>query len=67
MWSLVRAVRLRRRRYREDNICACMHAPHFNELHIIVIKAKISKISSDTHPLKLIKLHHFKLEIFKSI
>ena len=41
MWSLVRAVRLRRRRYREDNICACMHAPHFNELHIIVIKAKI--------------------------
>ena len=30
-------------------------------------KAKLLKISSYTHPLQLIKLHHFKLERFKSI
>ena len=30
-----------------------------------IFKAKIKKISSDTHPLT--KLHHFKLERFKSI
>ena len=32
-----------------------------------LFKAKILEISSDTHQLQLIKLHHFKLEIFKSI
>ncbi len=31
------------------------------------IKAKLWAISSDTHKLQLIKLHHFKLERFKSI
>ena len=31
------------------------------------LKANIYAISSDTHQLQLIKLHHFKLEIFKSI
>ena len=31
------------------------------------IKAKMYAISSDTHQLRLIKLHHFKLERFKSI
>ena len=31
------------------------------------LKLKFRKISSDTHPLQLIKLHHFKLERFKSI
>ena len=31
------------------------------------VKAKLWEISSDTHQLQLIKLHHFKLEIFKSI
>ena len=31
------------------------------------VKAKLLKISSDTHPLQLIKLHYFKLERFKSI
>ena len=31
------------------------------------IKAKMLAISSDTHQLQLIKLHHFKLERFKSI
>ena len=34
---------------------------------ILVFKAKIEEISSDTHQLQLIKLHHFKLERFKSI
>ena len=32
-----------------------------------ILKAKIYTISSDTHELQLIKLHHFKLERFKSI
>ena len=32
-----------------------------------VVKAKLWEISSDTHQLQLIKLHHFKLERFKSI
>ena len=32
-----------------------------------IIKANILEISSDTHQLQLIKLHHFKLERFKSI
>ena len=31
------------------------------------IKAKLQAISSDTHQLQLIKLHHFKLDRFKSI
>ena len=31
------------------------------------IKAKMYAISSDTNQLQFIKLHHFKLEIFKSI
>ena len=31
------------------------------------LKAKLYAISSDTHQLQLIKLRHFKLEIFKSI
>ncbi len=31
------------------------------------IKAKMYAISSDTHQLQLIKLHHLKLERFKSI
>ena len=31
------------------------------------IKAKLWEISSDTHQLQLIKLHHFKQERFKSI
>ena len=31
------------------------------------IKAKLNAIPSDTHQLQLIKLHHFKQEIFKSI
>ena len=31
------------------------------------VKAIVYAISSDTHQLQLIKLHHFKLEIFKSI
>ena len=31
------------------------------------VKAKLYAIPSDTHQLHLIKLHHFKLEIFKSI
>ncbi len=31
------------------------------------LKAKIQEIFSDTHQLQLIKLHHFKIEIFKSI
>ena len=30
------------------------------------VKAKIAEISSDTHQLQFIKLHDFKLEIFKS-
>ena len=33
----------------------------------LFFKAKIWAISSDTHQLQLIKLHHFKLERFKSI
>ena len=32
-----------------------------------IIKATLYAISSDTHQLQLIKLHHFKLERFKSI
>ena len=32
-----------------------------------VFKAKLEEISSDTHSLQFIKLHHFKLERFKSI
>ena len=31
------------------------------------VKAKLLEISSDTHQLQLMKLHHFKLEIFKLI
>ena len=31
------------------------------------VKAKIKVISSDTHQLQCIELHHFKLERFKSI
>ena len=30
----------------------------------IILKATIYTISSDTHQLQLIKLHHFKQEIF---
>ena len=33
----------------------------------VLLKAKLWEISSDTHQLQLIKLHHFKLERFKSI
>ena len=33
----------------------------------LMVKASIWAISSDTHKLQFIKLHHFKLEIFKSI
>ena len=33
----------------------------------ISLKAKIYAISSDTHQLQFIKLHHFKQEIFLSI
>ena len=33
----------------------------------VYFKAKLWEISSDTHQLQLIKLHHFKLERFKSI
>ena len=36
---------------------------HFN----LYVKAKIKEISSDTYQLECIKLHHFKLEAFKSI
>ena len=32
-----------------------------------IVKANIYAISSDTNQLQFIKLHHFKLEIFKSI
>ena len=32
-----------------------------------ILKAKLLAISSDRHQLQLIKRHHFKLEIFKSI
>ena len=32
-----------------------------------VLKPKIEEMSSDTHQFQLIKLHHFKLERFKSI
>ena len=46
-------------------ICQCTQ---FLPIHIYtIIKAKMKKISSDTHQLQLFKLHHFKLEIFKSI
>ena len=34
---------------------------------ICLVKAKIYAISSDTHQLEFIKLHHFKLEILNSI
>ena len=37
------------------------------QLVLFWFKAKMSEISSDTHQLQLIKLHHFKLERFKSI
>ena len=33
----------------------------------VFVKAKIWAISSDTHQLQFIKLHHLKLEIFKLI
>ena len=33
----------------------------------VAVKAKLEEISSDTHPLQLIKLHHFKLERFSGI
>ena len=39
----------------------------YNSTKHASIKAKLQKISIDTHPLQLIKLHHFKLDIFKSI
>ena len=35
--------------------------------YMVSVKAKIRTISSDVHQLQFIKLHHFKLEIFKSI
>ena len=42
------------------------HNITFTARHMI-FKAKIYTISSHTHQLQFIKLHHFKLEIFKSI
>ena len=35
-----------------------------NKLWFLYIKAKMYAISSDTHQLHCIKLHHFKLERF---
>ena len=45
-------------------ICVTMAVDNFV---FRIIKAKLWEISSDTHQLQLIKLHHFKLERFKSI
>ena len=44
----------------------CYDAPPTNQAKFH-LKAKTYAISSDTHQLQLIKLHHFKLERFKSI
>ena len=44
--------------------CEANHVVSINGMNI---KAKMLEISSDTHQLQLIKLHHFKLERFKSI
>ena len=42
-------------------------APSITADWLLLLKAKIYAISSDTHQLQLIELHHFKLDIFKSI
>ena len=45
----------------------CLHVLCTNIIINVCIKAKLWEISSDAHQLQLIKLHHFKLEKFKSI
>ena len=47
------------------SIKLCIYITKYTLLKIV--KAKMQAISSDTHQLQLFKLHHFKLEIFKSI
>ena len=44
-----------------------MCSAHDHFIFLTHLKAKLYWISSDTHQLQLIKLHHLKLEIFKSI
>ena len=41
--------------------------PRKEEHQSILVKAKLWEISSDTNQLQLFKLHHFRLERFKSI
>ena len=46
---------------------SCSMMPKVLEVLLYDIKAKLYWISSDTHQLQLIELHHLNLEIFKSI
>ena len=50
-----------------DNIPEVAAMGEDSEMDVQCLKAKMNAISSDTHQLQFIKLHHFKLEIFKSI
>ena len=50
-----------------DSLPLMKKVPLYYSCACVLVKAKMDAISSDTHQLQLIKLHHFKLERFKSI
>ena len=53
--------------HRVVNVLLLQRPIHFLYRVLCVFKSKIKKISSDTHNVQCIKLHHFKLERFKSV